>query len=135
MISVNFINGAGPASANPTSYEVPSKHLAQFVVDHLDLRTFPSSLGLRLKSYKVTFADYGITPVQISENKAVLVSPSHDWKYEVQVIKHDRASVTVCLHDLAQNGDNFNYESILLLRETGNQSLAAARNPWIAGGF
>lgn len=123
------------AIAAPPDGPIPDKHLAKYIVEHLDLRSFPSSLSFRLNGSKSTFADYGIAATQISENKAVLESSNKDWKYEVQVIKHDHSSVTICFHDLSESDNAFNYESILSLRPSYGASLVASQDTWIARGY
>ena len=122
-------------SANPLAGPIPDKHLAKYVVEHLDLRTFPSSISFKSNGNRSTFADYGIVALQLTETKAVLENASRDWRYEIQVINHDHNNVTICFHDLSESDNAFDYQSILSLRPSYGASLVASRDTWIARGY
>ncbi len=135
FISAMFVLISPSASASSYEGRIPDKHLAKYVVEHLDLRTFPSSLSFKLSGSKSSFADYGIFPLLLNEKKAVLESSKHDWKYEIQVINHDHNNVTICFHDLSESDNAFNYESILSLHPSYGASLVASRDTWIARSY
>lgn len=125
-----------PARASESECSLPDSNLAKYVIDHLDVRSFVSSIAQRRQADKSTFADYGFVPEQISQTKATLESKNKDWRFEIQVLKHDKASITLSVHDLAQNGGDFNVESILLLHQIDSgKRLVAAKDSWIAAGF
>jgi hypothetical protein len=81
--------------------------LLTYVVDHLDVRTFPSSIGPRRQPTKVTFADYGFLVDRTSPREVELTTPEKDWFITVTILAHDPQSILICLMDYAANGGTY----------------------------
>lgn len=125
-----------PVRANEQPGAVPDAQLPKYVVDHLDLASFPSSLSPRLQSNKSTFADYEFKLDHLDGSTAALQSKDENWLFEIRVLKHDKVSVTICLHDMAEHGGTYDTESILQLHlNSANDKLEASKDTWIAGSF
>ncbi len=125
-----------PADASDKPRLVPSKQLAKYVVENLDLSSIASSIGYRWQPNKSTFADYDFRPEYLSPNSARLESRAKDWLFELVVLNHDKNTITIGLHDVAQNGVAYNTESILQLHPSPvNGKLVASKSAWIAAGL
>ncbi|HEY1711079.1 MAG TPA: hypothetical protein VGG10_22630 [Rhizomicrobium sp.] len=98
----------------------PGGQWAQFVVDHLDLRNFPSSLGNRRNEGKITFADFGIRLRSVSARKALLGT---DWDYTISVLSHTREKILICFTDHAANGGSYDAQKPLALTMTADGHL------------
>jgi hypothetical protein len=110
-----------PAVAEP----LPTTNLAKYVVEHLDVTSFPSSIGPRREAGKTTFKDYGFKPTSVTATEALLSEP--DWTFHIKVIGHTRNTVTICLHDKAQKS-SYDAQSCLLLKPapTGDKLIGTA---------
>jgi hypothetical protein len=89
-----------------------------YLIAHLDVTSFPSSIHPRSSAGKRTFADYGFFPVMMSSDEAVLETTEHDWRFEVHILGSNQNTITVCLHDQAMNGGSYDAQQILLIRST-----------------
>lgn len=112
-------------------HTIPDHNLAQFVIEHLDLGTFASSISSHLQASKSSFSDYGFVPEHIWEKEAILEDQTGNRLFDIRVLRHDRGSITVCVHDFSQSGRHFDRESILLLHpEPNSDRLGASRSSW-----
>ena len=106
--------------------KIPDRDLARYVVEHLDVTTFPSSIGPRREAGKITFKDYGLKLVEVSDTEALVTDEG--WMFEIRVLRRSVDSITICLHDQAANGGTYNAQECLLLKKTGDgDRLIAAR--------
>lgn len=88
-----------------------------------------------MQASKSTFSDYGFVPEHIWNREAVLEAPAGDWIFDIRVLRHDRGSITVCVHDFSQGKQHFDRETILLLHQVpGTDRLEASRSTWTAEG-
>jgi hypothetical protein len=98
----------------------PGGEWAKFIVDHLDVRSFPSSLGSRRNEGKITFADFGIMPRSMSAEKATLGT---DWDYTIAVLSHTRKQILICFTEHAANGGTYRSQGPLALTPTADGHL------------
>jgi hypothetical protein len=87
--------------------KLPAAKLMSYILDHLDVRTFPSSIGPRRETNKVTFSDYGFMPQESSGDKAVLTNLQKDWFFTVKVLEQGRNSILICVGDEAADGGTY----------------------------
>lgn len=96
---------------------LPSEHQAQFVVEHLDVTSFPNSIGPRREPNKRTLLDYGYSTVTYhGDENAALQSPDRDWAMGVTVLAQDETGAVICWTDKAENGGSYNVQHPLKLR-------------------
>jgi hypothetical protein len=112
--------------------KVPAAKLMSYILDHLDVRTFPSSIGPRRAANKITFSDYGFMPQEISGNKAVLTTLQKDWFLTVRVLEQEQGSnsILICLSDEAADGGTYHatYPLRLVMADDG-QHLRGKETP------
>jgi hypothetical protein len=107
---------------------LPSHDLMKFIIAHLNVTSFPSSIGPRRTTDKTSFADYGFFPVVMVSNTAVLEAREHDWKFEIRVLSRSANSITICLHDKAMNGGTYDAQQTLKLRPADRSSELVAEH-------
>lgn len=94
------------------------------VIKHLDLTTFPNSVGPRRMPGKTTFADYGFVRVEKTVNGAKLVRDDKGWTMGFTIISAGPKSLRICFYDqgLARPGDirapSYNATSALLVSKS-----------------
>lgn len=76
--------GAEQASSPQKSF-LPREGVGRLIVDHLEITTFRSSLGPRRTPGMRHFADLGIEPTQVTEQRVEF--DSDEWSYTVTVIE------------------------------------------------
>ncbi len=101
----------------------PVKDVVQFVVDRLDVTSFPSSIGPRREKNKTSFKDYGFTKREIKGNEVVLEEEGGGWKFTVAVLKRSDQGILVCIADRAVNGGSYNTQGPLFLVRKDGKSL------------
>ena len=123
---VAFVTAASPHDIP----KLPAAKLMSYILDHLDVRTFPSSIGPRREANKVTFSDYGFMPREISGDKAVLTNLQKDWFFTVRVLEQGRSSILICVSDEAADGGTYHatYPLILAMADDG-QHLRGKESP------
>ncbi len=101
--------------------KLPAAKLMSYILDHLDVRTFQSSIGPRREANKVTFSDYGFMPQEISGDKAVLTDLQKDWFFTVKVLEQGRNSILICVGDEAADGGTYHaaYPLRLVMADDG----------------
>jgi hypothetical protein len=75
----------GDVERYPPKY--PTSGLAQFVIDNLDVTSFPSSVGPRRAKGKSSFQNYGIVPRKVSEANAELEEKDGNWSFHVAILR------------------------------------------------
>src|ERR1700722_13407364 len=97
------------AIAGVPSKVLPDKHVAGYVMRHLDLSTISSSVGPRRQEGKWSFEDYGFRPTSVTDAEAILkwkvtgTDKEEQWM-DIRILKHTANSITIGLTDYAQNG-------------------------------
>jgi len=84
-----LLSSLAASQNNQTLSYIPSEGLEQFIVERLDLTTFRNSLGPARSVGMRHFADFGLTPTEISEGRIVFETES--WYYCLEVL--DRRDV------------------------------------------
>jgi hypothetical protein len=107
----------------------PTKDLARFVVDRLDVRSFPTSIGARRDDRRVFFRDYGIVAHRITENEADLKKSDDSWYFVITILKKTDSGILVCFEDRGEYPAHYYTESVLLLTRPDTKSvLTGARS-------
>ncbi len=116
----------------------PQAGITDAVIQHLDLTSFPNSVGPRRLPGKTTFADYGFVDVTKTADGARLLQTDKGWMMRFEVLSADATSVRLCFHDtgLARPGEprapSYNATSALLV-STASQGMWTARQ--VPAGF
>ena len=117
LVKSSWVNSVAGSAKN---VKLPEKDIASYVVKHLDVTTFRSSIGPRRETGKTAFSDYGFKIISITPLTAELKSEELNWAMQIRVLRHTASSITICFHDVAENGGSYNAQSCLRLREAPN---------------
>jgi hypothetical protein len=101
----------------------PKENLAQFVIERLDVTSFPSSLGPRRVTGKTSFEDYGIVPRRVEGLEAVVEEQNGGWIFRIKVLRRTASGIFVCLEDRAGNGGTYHTQQVLWLTRSNSTSL------------
>src|SRR5579883_1192365 len=115
------------AHAVSAAFASSSDSLAKFVIEHLDVTSFPSSIGPRRAKHKIRFSDYGFYPVSVKNSEAILETKEHDWRFTITILHCEKGTITICLHDQALNGGTYNAQQVILLRRKGSTLKVVAK--------
>jgi hypothetical protein len=106
----------------------PSQGIARFVVENLDVTSFPSSIGPRREKGKIYFKDYGLVEKTVTESAAELAEKGGGWRFSIKVLEHSKSGILICLEDQATNGGTYHTQTVLSLRrETDKGPLRAEK--------
>jgi hypothetical protein len=121
---------SGPAFSDPPSASfLPKADLGQFIVDKLDLGSFPSMLGPRLTPSQHTFGGMKLKPSQITAKQ--IVFDDDDMYILIDIL--DRGDfnddgledVVVCWTEQAKGGTLNDTTPLLLTRYSADSPLVA----------
>lgn len=104
----------------------PERGLAQFVVETLDVTSFPSSIGPRRTSGKTTFRDYNFLATKVDENRAVLEEPDGGWRFTLTILGQGKSGILICIEDQALNGGTYDTQSALSVARADARGLLKA---------
>jgi hypothetical protein len=107
---------AGPVS------KYPKEKLAQFVIENLDVTSFPSSIGPRMSPGKTFFQDYGFVPRIVKDSEALLEEADGSWRFHIRVLDRTDSGIFVCFEDQAANGGTYHTQDVLYLVRSDNKS-------------
>jgi hypothetical protein len=110
----------------------PTRNLAQFVIDKLDLTSFPSSIGPRRAEGKASFQDYGAFPRKVSEDEADLALKDESWWYRIAILKRTDSDIFACFEDRATYPARYHTQNVLWLLRPDSQSMLNAEISKIA---
>ncbi|MET7142743.1 pesticin immunity protein [Xanthomonas sp. PPL139] len=126
----------GVGAASPAA--PPQAGITDAVIQHLDLTSFPNSVGPRRLPGKTTFADYGFVDVTKTADGARLLQTDKGWMMRFEVLSADATSVRLCFHDtgLARPGEtrapSYNATSALLVSKSSHGNWTARQ---VSAGF
>jgi len=110
----------------------PTKDLARFVIDHLDVRSFPTSIGPRRDDPRILFRDYGVVPHRITANEADLKKSDNSWYFVVAILKRTDSGIFICFEDRGAFPAHYYTERVLLLTRPDRNSVLTGANSDIA---
>ena len=113
----------GQANSGSRDSRYPAKDVARFVVDHLDVRSFPTSLGASRGDQRVLFRDYGIVPHRITEGEADLKKRDDSWFFVITILRRTDSGIFVCFEDRGEYPAHYYTESVLMLTRPDNKSV------------
>lgn len=126
-LSLALMNG--PAASAPLNSFLPKTDLGQFIVDKLDLASFPSILGPRVMASQHTFAGMKLKPATASANEVTF--DDDDYYVKIDVLGRGDFNddgledIIVCWRDQAKGGTYRTTTPYLLTRYSADTPLVA----------
>jgi hypothetical protein len=115
------------AAANGGGADYPTEKVAEFVFDHLDVKSVPAELRPKLEKGKKLLGEYGFTAAQLDEKNAVLDAPQGASPITIRVLDEGKSGIYVCLSGPAQTRDGGNFQRVLQLRRKAADKLLTGR--------
>ena len=75
----------------------PNKKLAEFLVDKLDVTTFPSGIRPKPEKGKKTLRDYGYITREVDEKEALVEAPHGGSQITIRVLEQTAYGIYVCV--------------------------------------
>jgi hypothetical protein len=106
--------------------------VARFVVDTLDVTSFPSSIGPRRTAEKKSFRDYGISLHSITENEADLKESDDSWYFVITILRRTDSGIFVCFEDRGVYLAHYYTKDVLLLTRRDTKSMLIGKGSDVA---
>ena len=74
--------------------EYPQEKVAEFLVEKLDVTTFPAGIRPKTERGKKTFADYGYVTQKLDEKEALLEAPHRGEQITIRVLEQNASGIT-----------------------------------------
>src|SRR4051812_19473967 len=121
LLSIMLLVGLSQSGHAAVESYLPTKDVAKFVSEQLDVTSFRSSFGPRRAPGKHTFKDYGIEP-SLLEPAAVELKDGPDWWYRIDILERRDVNgdgfedLVLCFTDKAVKGSYYTRKAILVTR-------------------
>lgn len=116
-----------PAALAGNDVPFPREKVAEFVVDKLDVTTFPSAIRPKHEKAKKTFTDYGYVPRQLDDKEAIIETTSGGLQISIRVLQQGPAGIHVCVAGSEKNAKKESIQRVLLLKMKGANGLLKSR--------
>jgi hypothetical protein len=121
-----LILACAPLAVAATHYSYPTENVGQFVVEKLDVRSFPPTIGPKAAKGKRTFGDYGYLAQKLDDQEAVLKAPQGSSQIAIHILEQSQSGIYVCVRGRAQDQSD-GIQRVYLLKATNGDGLLKAR--------
>jgi hypothetical protein len=115
-----------PVAVAETHYVYPNEKLAEFVVEKLDVTSFPSAIRPKLAKGKRTFGDYGYVAQTIGDKEAVIKAPQGSSQIAINILEESQSGIYVCVSGKAQDQSS-RIQRVFLLKAKNADGLLKGR--------
>jgi hypothetical protein len=115
-----------PVAVAETHYVYPNEKLAEFVVEKLDVTSFPSAIRPKLAKGKKTFGDYGYVAQTIGDKEAVIKAPQGSSQIAINILEESQSGIYVCVSGKTQ-GQSSRIQRVFLLKAKNADGLLKGR--------
>jgi hypothetical protein len=116
-----------PVAVAKTNTAYPSGKLAEFVVEKLDVTSFPSAIRPKLTKGKKTLGDYGYITQKIDEREAVVRAPQGSSEIALSVLEESPAGIYVCVSGKTDGKKDSRIQRVYLLKTKNADGLLKGR--------
>jgi hypothetical protein len=116
-----------PVAIAGTHSAAPNGKLAEFVVEKVDVTSFPAAIRSKAEKGKKTFSDYGYVTQQIDEREAIVKAPQGSSQIAINVLEESQAGIYVCVSGTAQGRSGGQIQRVYLLKEKNADGLLKGR--------
>src|ERR1700747_1329050 len=108
----------------------PNKKLAEFLVDKLDVTTFPSGIRPKPEKGKKTLRDYGYITREVDEKEALVEAPQGESQITIRVLEQNASGIYVCVDSQVQNTSYSHIQQVRLLKRKDANGLLKSKESW-----
>ena len=105
----------------------PKEHVAEFVVEKLDVTSLPDPLQPRHEKGKKTFRDYGFVASQSQDNEFWLEAPGGTSKYSVKILQRSDSGIYACVAEQSSANREISFQRVILLKHKNPNDLLRGR--------
>jgi hypothetical protein len=109
---------------------IPRKSCPEFLVEKLDVTTFPSRIRPKPEKGKKTFGDYGYTTRKVDEKEALVEAPHGGSEITIRVLEQSASGIYVCVDSQGQNTNNGRIQQVRLLMRKNANGLLKSKESW-----
>lgn len=84
-----------------------------FIARHLDVLSFPNSIGPRRRPDAKTLMDYGFTQFRAKANRVEANEDDGQWYFAIELVADHGDSKKLCVTDMATNGGTYAARSLI----------------------
>jgi len=108
----------------------PTEKIAAFLVEKVDVTTFPSAIRPKPAKGKKTFGDYGYVTRKLDEKKALLELPQGGSQISIEVLEAKKSGIYVCVSSQPQNENGGRFQRVFSLKLKNADGLLKGRESW-----
>ena len=108
----------------------PKEKVAEFLVEKLDVTTFPSGIRPKPEKGKKTFGDYGYVTRKVDEKEALVEAPHVGSQITIRVLEQNGSGIYVCVDGQEQNTSNGHIQQVRLLKRRDANGLLKSKESW-----
>src|SRR5450432_4579710 len=105
----------------------PTEKVASFVVQQLDLTTFPSELRPKREKGRKTLAEYGYMTRNVDENEELVEAPRGTSQFTIKILEQNQSGIYVCANGRTENGSGSHFQRVLQLKRKDANGLLKSR--------
>jgi hypothetical protein len=119
-----------PLARAKNDADYPKEKLPEFLVEKLDVTTFPSRIRPKPEKGKKTFGDYGYTTRKVDEKEALVEAPHGGSEITIRVLEQSGSGIYVCVDSQGQNTNNGRIQQVRLLMRKNANGLLKSKESW-----
>lgn len=122
-----LILACAPLALAATHYSYPTENVGQFVVEKLDVTSFPSTIRPKPAKGKKTFGDYGYVTEKVDNKEAILKAPQGSSQIALSILEENQSGIYVCVRGKAQGRGDATVQRVYLLKAANGGGLLKGR--------
>jgi hypothetical protein len=108
----------------------PKEHMAEFVVEKLDVTTLPSTIRPKPEKSKKTFGDYGYVTRRLDDKEALVEATPGGSQINIRVLEQKASGIYVCVECPGKNPSSGKIQRVFLLKLKSPNGLLKGRESW-----
>ncbi len=100
-----------------------------FIARHLDVLSFPNSIGPRRRPDAKTLMDYGFTKLLVKANRVEATEDDGQWYFSIELVADLGDIKELCVTDMATNGGTYDTRSLIKVRLGADGLFHATNTP------
>lgn len=122
-----LILACAPLAVAATHYSYPTENVGQFVVEKLDVTSFPSAIRPKPAKGKKTFGDYGFVTQKLDDKQAILTAPQGSSQIALDILEESQSGIYVCVRGKASGQNGATVQRVYLLKAANSGGLLKGR--------
>ena len=108
----------------------PKEHMAEFVVEKLNVTTLPSTIRPKPEKKKKTFGDYGYVTRRLDDKEALVEATPGGAQINIRILEQKAFGIYVCVNGQAQKQSGSQIQRVFVLKLKNGNGLLKGRESW-----